>query len=303
MIKLEMDARGLNIIMNKWELARYLIDAKKCVDSIMYIEKNIELLKNINVREKVNAKRRDFYTNCCIVLEKTFPTKKKELCATDNIIQRLYYERDKNIAHKDSDYKATLYNSLADMISDLQNQISHLKELCKEMLPSAISLDFVPYDRELFRLINGLTAEKEILIEREKYPLKNRQTTYEKGKTYKVFHDTEELRDIDNSDVDSFATIVENGTNIYEGLQNRQDFCIKSNVLYGQDMWSTVNLKLIKIIEELENIGIIDKFNIFHIELLSNSDIQKEFAKIIEAAENERTYREPQSNIDTSPFD
>lgn len=24
--------------MTKWELARYLIDAKKCVDSIMYID-------------------------------------------------------------------------------------------------------------------------------------------------------------------------------------------------------------------------------------------------------------------------
>ena len=28
-------------MMNKWEVARYLIDAKKNIDSIMYINKNI----------------------------------------------------------------------------------------------------------------------------------------------------------------------------------------------------------------------------------------------------------------------
>jgi len=274
--------------MNKWELARYLIDAKKCVDNIIYIEKNIDFLENIDIREKVNTKRREFYINCCIILDKTFPKKKKELCATDDIVQRLYYERDKNFAHKDSDYKSVAYNSLADMISDLQNQISHLKELCKEALPSVISLDFVPHDRELFRLINGLTVEKETSIDREKYPLKNSSTTNEKRKIYKIFHDIEELRDINNSDVNSFVTIVENGINDFEGLQYRQDFCIKSNVLYGQDMWCKVNLNSIKIMDELKRIDVIDKYNIPQIESLSNTDIQKEFVKIIEAAEKRR---------------
>ena len=42
--------------MTKWELARYLIDAKKCVDSIMYIDENLVALKNIGVREKVDSK-------------------------------------------------------------------------------------------------------------------------------------------------------------------------------------------------------------------------------------------------------
>ena len=28
--------------MTKWELARYLIDAKKCVDSVLYISINAE---------------------------------------------------------------------------------------------------------------------------------------------------------------------------------------------------------------------------------------------------------------------
>lgn len=153
------EQRGHATLMTNWELARYLIDAKKCVDSIMYIEKNLVALKNIGVREKVDSKRREFYINCCIILDKVFPKKKKELCSTDTIVQRLYYERDKNFAHKDLDYKPVEYVSLSEMVKDLQNQIVHLKELCKGVLPDAITLDFVPHDKELFRFVNGLLLQ------------------------------------------------------------------------------------------------------------------------------------------------
>ena len=71
--------------MTKWELARYLIDAKKCVDSIMYIDENLAALRNIGVREKVDSKRRELYINCCVILDKVFPKKKKELCSTDAV--------------------------------------------------------------------------------------------------------------------------------------------------------------------------------------------------------------------------
>ena len=275
--------------MTKWELARYLIDAKKCVDSIMYIDENLATLKNIGVREKVDSKRRELYINCCVILDKVFPKKKKELCSTDAIVHRFYYERDKNFAHKDLDYKPTEYVSLSEMTTELQNQLIHLRELCKEALPDVITLDFVPHDRELFRLVNGLTAEQEAEIEDRKYPLrKNCLGEQQGGRTFQIFQDTEEIRRIDKADISNYATLIENGINDYEGLQNMQDSCIRTNVLFGLDMWCTINRDVVEELEELRKIGVIDKYNVPNFEALSDPIIQNRFAKIIEAAEKRK---------------
>lgn len=51
------------MIMNKWELTRYLIDAKKCVDNIMFISLNIKSLINLSVRDIVDNRLRKFYIN------------------------------------------------------------------------------------------------------------------------------------------------------------------------------------------------------------------------------------------------
>ena len=50
--------------MTKWELARYLLDAKKSVDSIMYIADVLPELEHIPVRAYVNSNRQTFYI-CC----------------------------------------------------------------------------------------------------------------------------------------------------------------------------------------------------------------------------------------------
>lgn len=275
--------------MTKWELARYLIDAKKCVDSIMYIDENLAALRNIGVREKVDSKRRELYINCCVILDKVFPKKKKELCSTDTVVQRFYYERDKNFAHKDSDYKPAEYASLSEMSTELQNQLIHLRELCKKALPDVITLDFVPHDRELFRFVNGLTAEQEAEVEERKYPLrKNYSGEQQGGRTFQILHDTEDIRSIDEADIKNYATLIENGINNYEGLQNRQDSCIRTNVLFGLDMWCTINRDVVEELEELRKIGVIDKYNVPNFEALSDPIIQNRFAKIIEAAEKRK---------------
>ena len=38
--------------MTDWELARYLIDAKKNIDSLLFIQLNIEKLTYLNIKEK-----------------------------------------------------------------------------------------------------------------------------------------------------------------------------------------------------------------------------------------------------------
>lgn len=65
--------------MKQWELARYLIDAKKCVDSVLYIADNAEKLRYFGLKELVDEKRNTFYINCCAVIDHTIATKTKVL--------------------------------------------------------------------------------------------------------------------------------------------------------------------------------------------------------------------------------
>ena len=236
--------------------------------------------------KRLIQKRRELYINCCVILDKVFPKKKKELCSTDAIVQRFYYERDKNFAHKDPDYKPAEYAALLEMTIELQNQLIHLRELCKEALPDVITLDFVPHDRELFRFVNGLTAEQEAEVEDRKYPLrKNCLGRQQGGRTFQIFRDTEDIRSIDEADIKNYAILIENGINNYEGLQNRQDSCIRTNVLFGTGMWCTINKEALEDLEELRKLGLIDKYNVPNFEALFDPIIQNRFAKIIEATE------------------
>lgn len=266
--------------MTEWELARYLMDAKKCVDSVMFIEQNSSSLQNIDIREKINLKRDKFYISCCVILDKSLTKlEKTALREQDEVIKRIYYERNKNSAHKDENYTSIKYLSINDFVEDLKKQLIHLKEVCKNTLPTVITLDFVPHDRELFRLVNGLMQDKETLINKQKYPLKS---DLEISESLEIFRDTEDIRDISSSEVKKFATLCENGINSYEGLQNRQDFCIRTNVLHNQNMWSTFNLKVLSRIDKCRELGIIDKYNVFNFEALSNPHIQQELDKIFD---------------------
>ena len=93
-------------VMTSWELARYLIDAKKVIDSLMYIDINNDKMRNLDLRSIINEKERLFYINLVVVIDNCFNKKEsKELKRTDSIIDSIYYERDKNNAHKDIDYK------------------------------------------------------------------------------------------------------------------------------------------------------------------------------------------------------
>lgn len=67
-----------------------------------------------------------------------------------------------------------------------------------------------------------------------------------------------------------------------------QDSCIRTNVLFGLDMWCTINRDVVEELEELRKIGVIDKYNVPNFEALSDPIIQNRFAKIIEAAEKRK---------------
>lgn len=297
---------------NKWENANFLITAKKCIDSFLYISNNILELSNLDLREKTDKLRQIFYINLVNVLDELFnaTTKKKNIRQNDKIIDKIYYERNKKSAHKDDDYKPRIYNTLEDEIQDKKNELLHVREICAEVLPNIITIDFVPHDKELFRLVNRLNATLETDANKIKYPssiFHSYQLSEEGKHVFKEF-DTEEqdlrnakmfgyeydkaidrypLQSIDdiktmsNQEKQRYAVIIKNGINSYEGLQNRQDSCIKINALFDLNMWCEANINIFKQIEELKKIGFLDVFEIPHLEILQDENKLKEFQKIL----------------------
>lgn len=270
--------------MTKWELAKYLIDAKKDIDSILYCSLHGNEARFIDLKSKIELRKADFYINCCVVLDNAFDRKeKKNLCSKYRQINDIYYQRDKNSAHKDYDYKGTSFNSLDELVALLEDEIQVVRKVCKDSLPEQLTLDFVPHDRETFRMINGITnAETEEKILKQKHPFY--QQSYDGGKVVvkrtPVLQDISQLRNMPEEEKKKYCTIVDAGINSYEGLQNRQDWMIKTNCLAGSDMWVAPNSDSFKKMEMLQQLGIYDQFEIFHPEVLKDERVQKELGKL-----------------------
>ena len=273
-------------MMNKWEVARYLIDAKKNIDSIMYINKNIYELNNIDVSLKIRDVMQSFYLNLSYVLDEKYNTKdkKQSICRNNKIIESIYYERDKDKAHKDSNYKRTKYDSVEEIIESMKKQIFEVRKKCEDIIAKEVTLDFVPHDKELFRIVNGINREKEDKICRKKYFISD--SLNENNITRKIFYDTEELKE--NREKDKYAVIMKDGINIYEGIQERQDACIKVNVLNNTNIWVQFNSKSKKKIEKLIKTGLVNKYGIpLSFEEMSQEQ-WKVFTKIMKNEEGEK---------------
>lgn len=50
------------------------------------------------------------------------------------------------------------------MAEEMKLQIRTVREVCMDFLPGKLTLDFLIFDSELFRLENGVTKEKEETI-------------------------------------------------------------------------------------------------------------------------------------------
>lgn len=116
-------------------------------------------------------------------------------------------------------------------------------------MPKEITLDYVAYDRNLFRFVNMITPEIENKLNELLYNQNKSNNNY--SKDFKVFNDTEDIRAI--TDLNDYAVLLDNGINLKEGLQNRQDACIKINVLFNQNIWVTLKASK-KLLQDNENI-------------------------------------------------
>lgn len=252
--------------MKKWELARYLIDAKKCVDSVFYISVHGEQLRYYDLRELIDGKRNTFYINCCAVIDKTIAPKtsdKRTLCANDSTVDLLYRERDKNSAHKDDNYIPQTFDKIEAIATQMEEQIIHIRELCKDHLPKEITLDFVPHDKALFRAVHKLLADDEEKILQKKYPLRN--TAIPEGdntRSFTILHDTLDLRSIPEESRKECSVLFTGGINLYENIQEWQDSSIKVNLLYDLNMWCSVSEENLKEHQELVQLGAYDDFDI-----------------------------------------
>lgn len=242
--------------MNKWELARYLIDAKKCVDSVLFIAENVKALSNLSLRDIVEDRQRKFYINVKVIYDKSVSkADQKTLKSTDIIYEETCKERDKNYAHKDDNYIQPDYESILEIANIMKERLRHCFKLCKDSLPDVLTLDFIDYDRDLYRFLNKIDTEKEEELLSLQHPLYGVKPTEEELKnsfTRKVFNDTEDIKKINNPD--DYAVIMKSGLTVREGIQEMQDACVRINVLTNQNMWVEPNMKVIeemkKMIEE-----------------------------------------------------
>ena len=248
--------------MTKWELARYIIDAKKSIDTILFISEHGNKIIGINLREKITSAKTKFYVCACVVLDKCFPKSKKEICK-DSMINAVYYERDKNFAHKDDNYQQREYSSLSELADEMKSQLEKVAEICEPHLPQGLTLDYLSFDSELFRIIHGVTKEKEEAILNIKHPNRNKHCDNgDPGKIYSVFSDTEDIKKIDDADRSQYATILSVGLCMEETLQHLQDGCIRTNVLYNTDIWLSVKSERLSQIFKMRELKLLDVFDI-----------------------------------------
>ena len=233
--------------MNKWELARYLIDGKKSVDTVLFLVENGSKVSNIDIRQEVNDAKQKFYVSICVVMDKCFPGKKKTICSNP-IISAIYYERDKNFAHKDDNYTAKEYASLQEIAGEMIEQIRTVQKLCSEFLPQELSLDFVAFDSKLFRIANGITKDIEEKVLNIKHPGRNRA----------IPSNVPTKEDIKKIDPKEYAAILQTGLCMEETMQHLQDGVIRINVLYGTDIWVPINFDALKEIMRMRELGLLD---------------------------------------------
>ncbi|MDY0211237.1 MAG: hypothetical protein RBQ91_07545 [Acholeplasma sp.] len=302
--------------MNKWQLARYLFDAKKCVDSIWFIDVCIDFIKHIDLKKKVDDLRRHFYISLRIVIDKSITGKKekKALSDSDSIINEILYEADKNQAHKDDNYIPKEFSSISEIVEHMKIQLLHVAKICSSSLPKEFNIAFMPHDKELSRLAFNITPELEEELLRIMHPHHGETPEGNPiGDPMPVINDTEELNRKESTN--NHAVIIKGGLGDFEGVQNRQDSCILINASFGTQMWVNYDnekmkeliqkfiakptiyyigydlFNMMKIFEELENFnprkGIqltLDNYEFYLKVSISKFNFQKEDVIVVESA-------------------
>ncbi|MCQ2434286.1 MAG: hypothetical protein MJ062_03500 [Oscillospiraceae bacterium] len=84
----------------------------------------------------------------------------------------------------------------------------------------------------------------------------------ENTQSFTILHDPLDLRTVSEEARKDYCVVFNDGINIYEGVQERQDSAIKVNILYGENMWCSMSEKSLEEYQELEKLGAFDDFSI-----------------------------------------
>ncbi len=193
-------------------------------------------MAKIGIREYAESKCMDFYINLVNLIDDVCKGQKSELRKNNPKIQSILTRRNKRYVHDDSDYLYEDPNSWDEIINGMKSELNEVKNVCSKGLPKVLTIDYVSYDRLLFRQIHKLDSDSEEEILSTKYPERNQSGIVSKI-TLRSFDDFRQIRGISKEDRSKYGVIVEGGLNELEGLQNRQDSCIKLNILAGTNMW------------------------------------------------------------------
>lgn len=253
--------------MTNWQIARYLIDAKKEVDALWFIAAHVNDI-NGNIKRLVELHRNTFYINAVVVVDKFVDSQgldykdskqyKRDLRDNYILIEMLYQYRHKHAAHKDETFRDTQFTTLMQIVNEAMQILHEVRKICASVLPQDITLNFVCYDAELFRALYCIAKEDEERILNLKHPLRNVQLHLENPITKKVFYDTEDLWKVQNAG--DYCTVLHDGLTLYERLQHMQDWSITTNVLYGYDIWVTPNEQAVRACLMMTKLGYLDIF-------------------------------------------
>lgn len=64
-------------------------------------------------------------------------------------------------------------------------------------------------------------------------------------------------------------------------MQNHQDFCIKLNVLYGQNTWCTLNEDIFNQMMQLKELGLFDEFCVPIMPDFENEELMRKIQEIM----------------------
>ena len=224
--------------MTKWERAYYLIEAKECIDNLLFIKDHVPELYNLGLQRIVQERRRLFYVNLVSVYDNSPFPYKKETKSNNPVIKAIFYERDKDSAHHDADYEAHDFQ-WETSIQTMKTQLAEIKYLCRKSLPDNLTIDYVPHDKELFRVLHQITPQIEQCFEMLRYtptPIPEGVPTQTKKIVYTI-HDAKLHKGDDN-----YGVVLKNGITMFEGVQNLQRGCVLFNILQNQNMWMTLTV-------------------------------------------------------------
>lgn len=247
-----------------WINTKYFIDAVRCVCSLLYFYEHGGISQFIDSIDFVDGKLHRFYINLCALVDIHCDlTKSKServhykrmlrvMCPSLNWI---FYERDKNAAHKDVDYDVTKVLLASVVVEKMKHAIDTVHCVCANTISSEISVCYYAYDPLLFRYVNGITpALEKKWNDCYRFFFEPCNTTGDVEKSFRLIWDARQLRTLD--DVEDYGILVQRGLigQPYDLLQHAEDFCIKLNAMSGSNVWISCGYREDEVLESVQQL-------------------------------------------------